>query len=127
MIQHLPDTVKSEEPLQNPETRSDEQLWLLGERRHEENRAWFMSDRSLWKGRNNKVVAVYNKAVIGEGDDGLAAYDDAFARCAAKSELCPHPYDVTFVDVPPELPDLPLTPDWSLDGSEISIDRPAEG
>jgi hypothetical protein len=88
-----------------------------GEERHEANQAWFMTNPALWIGRYDMVVAIYEKTIIGVGEDHFSAYNAAHEQCVTECRLCPHPSDVTFVIVPVEIPDLPFMPDGLYDAT----------
>ena len=83
------------------------------EARHAADRAWFLTTPELWPAHQQQVVAVFDRAVLGEGANFAAAYEVARQRCAAESRPCPSQYDLTFVVVP-EVGDPEGPPAWDL-------------
>jgi hypothetical protein len=83
----------------------------VAETRHIEDRAWFLSNPTLWPERQQQVVAVSNRTILGQGADFVAAYEDAQHECAAHSKSCPTQFDLTFVIVPDVVDPEPAA-DW---------------
>jgi hypothetical protein len=79
--------------------------------RHIADRAWFLSNPSLWPERQHLVVAVYNSAIVGQGPDYVEAFEAAQRGCALHSKPCPGKYDVTYIIVPDVVDPEPAA-DW---------------
>ena len=72
----------------------------LAEEQHTADRNWFLSNPAMWADRQDHIVAVFNREILGQGPDFVEAYQDAQRRCTEQSKPCPNKYDIAFVIVP---------------------------
>jgi hypothetical protein len=82
------------------------------ETRHATDKAWFLSNPTLWSGRQQQVVAVFDRTILGEGPGFGTAYQTARQRCPVESKPCPDPYELTFIVVP-DVVAPEGAPDWN--------------
>ena len=90
----------SAHPRPEPDPQSLDAVNAAAEAKHVADRAWFLSDRTLWADRQEQVVAVFDRTVLGAGPGFRAAYEAAKQQSAAEAKSCPSPNDITFVVVP---------------------------
>jgi hypothetical protein len=84
----------------------------IAEARHIADRAWFLSNPSLWPERQQQIVAIFERTILGQGFGFGEAHEAAQKLCAAQSKPCPDQYDLTFVIVP-DVVDPEPAPDWN--------------
>jgi hypothetical protein len=84
----------------------------VAEARHTADRAWFLSNPALWPERQQQIVAVFDRTILGQGPDFIEAYEAAQQQCAAQSKPCPDRYDLTFIIVP-DVVDSEGASDWN--------------
>jgi len=101
----------TEHPVHNSAAPSLDASNEAAEARHAADRAWFLSNTTLWPERQQQIVAVFDRTILGQGPDFIEAYEAAQQQCAAQSKPCPDQYDLTFIIVPDVVDPEPAA-DW---------------